>query len=424
MGEYDKSIIYLNTIANRYNGNNKEIEARLIGGLARNYFKLGLNSKAIELWKKAIEIIVNSNNSPYLKSVFRNNMAVALIDLGDSENAQKILLKSLEDFPLTETYQKLSDLVLDNGANFELSKSYLNMGLALVGDALGKSKPYINDTYLADLQRAHIMEGFAYHYLVKGDYDKSLNKYGEALSIAERINRVNLQIELYRKIGYLHQKTGNLEESTEYLSNYIILNDSLRLAKNKSLSIPLRNFILEKVEDKNGGISLYNNYKVLVISIIALLGFLSINSHIKDNRNSESINNIKNGGNKSIKVKLPPKTESLLSEKIKEFEMSNDFLDENMSLSRLVDRLETNVKYLRQYLKTHKNSDYNSYINELRINYIVEKLQAEPKYLNYKIGYLAQECGFSSHSKFSASFKKTTGISPSNFISNLKNNHA
>lgn len=95
--------------------------------MARNYFKLGLNSKAIELWKEAVEIIENSNNSPYLKPVFHNNKAVALIDLGDSEKAQEILLKSLEDFPLTETYQKLLDLALDNGANFELSKSYLNL---------------------------------------------------------------------------------------------------------------------------------------------------------------------------------------------------------------------------------------------------------------------------------------------------------
>ncbi|HLV38436.1 helix-turn-helix domain-containing protein, partial [Xanthomarina sp.] len=61
-------------------------------------------------------------------------------------------------------------------------------------------------------------------------------------------------------------------------------------------------------------------------------------------------------------------------------------------------------------------------INKLRIQYIVNKLKSDPDYLNYKISYLAEECGFSSHSKFSASFKNVTGLSPSTFISNLTNN--
>lgn len=48
LGEYDKSITYLNIISERYQGNNKEVHARLLGGLARNYLKLGLNRKAIQ----------------------------------------------------------------------------------------------------------------------------------------------------------------------------------------------------------------------------------------------------------------------------------------------------------------------------------------------------------------------------------------
>ena len=46
----------------------------------------------------------------------------------------------------------------------------------------------------------------------------------------------------------------------------------------------------------------------------------------------------------------------------------------------------------------------------------VEKLKADPNFMNYKISYLAENCGFSSHSSFATIFKSITGISPVKFI--------
>ncbi|RTZ46822.1 hypothetical protein EJ377_15815 [Chryseobacterium arthrosphaerae] len=50
-------------------------------------------------------------------------------------------------------------------------------------------------------------------------------------------------------------------------------------------------------------------------------------------------------------------------------------------------------------------------MNRLRINYIVDKLINDEKYRQYKISILADECGFSSHSKFAAVFKAVTDYS-------------
>ncbi len=43
-----------------------------------------------------------------------------------------------------------------------------------------------------------------------------------------------------------------------------------------------------------------------------------------------------------------------------------------------------------------------------------------PEYLTYKISYLAEECGFASHTTFTRIFIEKTGISPSKFISYLQ----
>ena len=91
-----------------------------------------------------------------------------------------------------------------------------------------------------------------------------------------------------------------------------------------------------------------------------------------------------------------------------------------MSLALLASQFETNTKYLSEIINTYKNKNFNSYINELRINYITDRLKNNKTYLQYKISYLAEESGFSSHSSFATVFKAVTGIPPTVFIELLR----
>lgn len=69
--------------------------------------------------------------------------------------------------------------------------------------------------------------------------------------------------------------------------------------------------------------------------------------------------------------------------------------------------------------KKNKNASFSGYINELRINYITNKLRSNPEYLTYKIAYLAEEFGYSSYNSFVSIFKQQTGLTPSRFIDYL-----
>lgn len=411
--------MYLELISKKYQGNSKEVEARLYGGLARNYLLLGMNEKAVELWQNAINSIEGLSDAKFLNSVFRNNMSLALINLDETEKAKDNLIEALEIYPLTSTYKTLSKLVLDADEDFELSEFYLRSGLSLIdNDSIIGRKPYINDSYLKKLHQANIVEGYAYHYFVLNEYDTSIGKYLEVLSIAEDIKRVSLRVDILKKIGHLYQKIGDTEKSARFLTKYIHLEDSLRVIKNNSLSITMHNFISErstKVEaEKNGNTGYY-----ILFMVLTLVGCVFIITFYVKSKRAVVITNNLSDNPKSQDLALSLKTENSLLQKLDKFEASNEFLDKNMSMSRLIGLLETNVKYLRHLLKTYKNTDYNSYINELRINYILEKLKTDPVYLNYKISYLADECGFSSHSKFSANFKRVTKLSPSEFISSI-----
>ena len=59
--------------------------------------------------------------------------------------------------------------------------------------------------------------------------------------------------------------------------------------------------------------------------------------------------------------------------------------------------------------------------NGLKINYIIGKLYQNPIYREYKINYLAEECGFSTPRVFLNAFKKETDLTPSYFIKELQN---
>lgn len=124
------------------------------------------------------------------------------------------------------------------------------------------------------------------------------------------------------------------------------------------------------------------------------------------------------------RINIPKETEELILSKLKKFEKTTKFTNNDISLAVLAGQFETNTKYLSEIINSHYNVNFNTYINKLRINYLVEKLKSDSNFMNYKISYLAEVSGFTSHSSFATIFKSITGISPVTFIELLKEENA
>ena len=119
-------------------------------------------------------------------------------------------------------------------------------------------------------------------------------------------------------------------------------------------------------------------------------------------------------------VMMTPETEERLLEELEVLEKKHFFLNKDNSLSSLASEMNSNTKYVSYLINTHKNKDFKNYINELRVFYVVRQFRNEPEYLKYKLSYIAEKAGFSSHSKFAAIFKNVTGFAPSVFIAQLE----
>ncbi|MGE9314271.1 helix-turn-helix domain-containing protein [Niabella sp. CJ426] len=106
---------------------------------------------------------------------------------------------------------------------------------------------------------------------------------------------------------------------------------------------------------------------------------------------------------------------------LSEFEAQQQFTSGTITLSQMAAQINTNIKYLSYVIKTYKGRDFNGYINELRVDYIIRQLKEQSQWRSYKISVLAEKAGFSSHGKFATIFKGVTGLSPSVFIQHLEN---
>lgn len=117
---------------------------------------------------------------------------------------------------------------------------------------------------------------------------------------------------------------------------------------------------------------------------------------------------------------IATETERRILKRLMAFERSERFLKKDLTIGLLSGQLNTNSQHLSDIIKTHKSQNFNTYLNSLRINYIVLKFYNEPKYREYKISYLAEECGYASSQVFVIAFKKINGVTPFYFIDSLK----
>nr|WP_262922090.1 helix-turn-helix domain-containing protein [Aquimarina acroporae] len=102
------------------------------------------------------------------------------------------------------------------------------------------------------------------------------------------------------------------------------------------------------------------------------------------------------------------------------FEKKKGFLSANITTNDLAKQLNTNSKYLSKIINTYKKKSFSVYINELRIQYVIEKLKDDSKFRLYTVKAISREIGFNTTEAFSKSFYKTTGIYPSYFIKQLE----
>ena len=283
---------------------------------------------------------------------------------------------------------------------------------------------------------------------------KFLDKFKTVDSIIIKTENADPQLaEFYPILIKHYEKVGDKKKQLYYIEHFLqverILNKNSKiLAKeiNKKYDIPI---LLKEKENLISDLNSKNSVLFWICGIISfvliLLIFLYFNKSKKTkyyqkkaialtiNRTPIPIKTIYNKQESTDELCLKMGTgiskkglsEDILKaikSKIEKFEKNKEFLNKDLSLEILAKEFETNRDYLSKAVNELKGKSFSQYINELRIEFLVEELKTNLNLQKLTIAGIADEIGFSNSESFNNSFKKITGTLPSFYLKALKNN--
>ena len=332
-----------------------------------------------------------------------------------------------------------SNRMIQNEALEALSKNYIELNLF-------DSAVYFARQAVAQTEKFHLGNYFqAKSGVALGDVyfwgkenDSAQNAYFSALEKSKSFNNPFLKEEIHHKLSTAFLADKDIVKFNYH--NQQALNFEKLADANENAAANSAYQLLSAEQDKklNSEKSKFRTVFWALCGLVLLLVLLKIFLFFR-NKNSiktyETLNSYLNKQNQNSSetdrkpaLEQESKGSGLLKESeeqilagLTKFESSGKFTNKDMSLGMLAAQLNTNTKYLSETINRHKQKNFNSYINELRVNYITEKIKNDANYLNYKVSYLAEESGFSSHSSFTTVFKSIVGISPIAFVELIKN---
>jgi PAS domain S-box-containing protein len=100
-------------------------------------------------------------------------------------------------------------------------------------------------------------------------------------------------------------------------------------------------------------------------------------------------------------------------------ETEKPYLNPDLALKTVADRLSTNTKYLSQVVNHHMGSNFQNFLNAYRVCEAKEKITND-EFNNLTLFGIALQCGFKNKSTFYKVFKEVTGITPREYIQQQK----
>jgi AraC-like DNA-binding protein len=372
--------------------------------------------------KQYLEVVVAVEKAKFLLNENQSRKGIDLLKKQQATVAK--ITKDFKDIELNyavalgELYLKENDLVQAK-KQFETANAKIN-------------QQNVENAYA----KINVLHGLGTIHFLKKEYSEAITLSKEAMSYAERLGNLFLQIKVNQLQSEIYLATNDVASYKLANARFFDMQGDAETQEQEAINTSY-NLISDEYsdgysDDKTRYVEIiYVVSGVFLIVILISLFFwqkvwirkrrlVEIINYIEITRSnlmsSFSITDKKNERNEPKKNVILKETEEHILNKLKRFESSKRFINKDISLAVLAGQLDSNTKYLSEIINTHYNVNFNTYINKLRVNYIIEKLKTDPNFINYKISYLAENCGFSSHSSFATVFKSITGISPVKFI--------
>ena len=293
---------------------------------------------------------------------------------------------------------------------------------------------YVYDSVLAP---ANVSLELAQCYLNLKDYDQAIKTLENGIRIKKLKTKEIYLTEDYKLLAEIYKEAGDLEKSNAYYEKYIINQTALEKSKDTITSSfhdkEIQDLAKEKSFQKNRFLYVISGISVLVLGLFFVILYL-INERKKNTKKFENLlakmNVDGEAGLQIVDTKdsdLEEKssadvneeiTKQILNglEKLKEQEY---YLKQECNSYNVAKKIKTNTSYLSKVINSHFQKNFNTYINDLRINYAIVRLKNDSRFRSFSIQSIAEELGYKSADSFTKYFKQDTGLNPSFYIKQL-----
>ncbi len=441
----------------------------------------GLFTQAIDNYLKAIEFSKRSKNNHLLYTT-KHNIALLKRKLGRYEEAKSIFKECL-NFEAKKVNRKINDSISYLITLSELITTYrfnkeIDSAFTLINKGIQYSKKkngaylflledgiqdYHNQNYESALQKINstiplffevrneeFFESYnlieAYLYLGKTyrallDDVNSIQYYKKADSLIQSIDYVipenrAIYIELINYYKFLNEKENQLIYINKLLLVDSVLNTEYKLINDRIIKeydtpklIAEKEQIIASLEKENTKKSFQN----IIISVLLVISVLGIGFYyykqrlykrrflkLLEEKNIDNQKKDQSNDGPSGSSSISKETLKNLLDKLQQFEEKQDYLKPNLNTKDLAKSFGSNSSYLSKVVNSFKEKSFSSYINDLRIDFVIDKLKSDAIYRKYTIKAIAQEIGFNNPEAFSKAFYKKTGIYPSYFLKELE----
>jgi AraC-like DNA-binding protein len=446
LGEYDRALFYLDKYKtslpdNRFNEHYGAIKIAMgdyVSGIAllkkelqtTPHLKLGVGEKKI-MNNKLFADKYNSIGDAYQAYYLQSKKSVFIDSANYYFNAAATLM--LKDNFYPDYTKALLRMRLAKSAALE--ENY-NKSLSLYRQ--GKNYPVVKDNVrtqqLFDLGMADCF----YHLKQSDSAIFYCKKYIENYQTT-KVSKENLLM-AYNIMTQCYNDKKDTKNAYRYAKKSLELIQSIEGIKSKSLSF-LHNYDLSIIKKESNQIIASKNYfkrSLFGISILLLIvsigfyyyyklqkekqiRFLKIIQNLEEAKISQTPSLLSNTTEVLSKQTIDEELIEKIAIGLKKLEQKEAFLEPNFKLAYVAKKVNTNTAYLSQYFNQVIQKTFSEYTQELRVQYVLQKLNDVPYFRKYTLQAIAEEVGYKDAKTFVRVFKKQTGISPNYYIEKLEN---
>ncbi|MDR6159355.1 AraC-like DNA-binding protein [Chryseobacterium sp. SLBN-27] len=374
----------------------------------------------------------------------RLNLASTLLDVNKLKSAEKLINEGLKSTSGKNEIDRYNQYLSLFGLYSLKSKEYKT-----AIDSLKKSKAYFSNQS-NDLSLNYTLLYLGQSYAGLQEKEKTVQYFAQIDSIIQKTNNTFPELkEVYPYLIDYYKEKNDKQKQLYYIERFLEVYKTLDSKfRYVSRELPRRYDAPKLLQEKESIISEMESKKTafqILISFLLLGVFILVYLYIRSKKAEKKHRKIAQNliqsvyentfqkqteaeteeeiflNNKTpqddIEKSIEDKTVRTISDDVVKiilreldmFETKGGFLKKGITLGSLAKKAKTNSKYLSEIINTHKGKNFASYLNDLRIDYAINKLAKDKKFRSYKLPFIAEELGYNNEQAFTLAFKKRTG---------------